>query len=171
MCSYFAYLTVSVSLVNSLCLKQIITPLFSCLQEIIIRKVNCGNKSYGIVAQLQVYQRVTYFFSGEKNTFHKRNILSQILINLLFCRISVLPDDPNVVWNENVIFNLVINYVETLHFDAVRNFHLCWIVNITNVNLFFHLLSAFSGCYIRQRWCQWPSKPQSCVLWTCSCHR
>lgn len=57
-------------------------------------------------------------------------------------RISVLPDDPNVVWNENVIFNLVINYVETLRFDAVSiDFQLGRIVEIPSKRIHFQVVT------------------------------
>lgn len=42
--------------------------------------------------------------------------------NIFLQKVSALPDDPNVKWDENVIYNLVINYVESLKFDAVVTF-------------------------------------------------
>ncbi|XKL64852.1 hypothetical protein PGB90_004938 [Kerria lacca] len=42
--------------------------------------------------------------------------------NIFLQKISVLPDDPKRMWNENVIFRIIINYVETFHFDAVVSF-------------------------------------------------
>ena len=95
----------------------------SDFQETTTFKVDCVKVNYGRAVQFWVSRRAIFSCTSKYLNCSNGGLIQSVrrrTVSFLLHRLTLLPDDPNVAWNEDVISNLIVNYVETLRFDAVR---------------------------------------------------